>query len=392
MGIRANNPHNEYMIALVRCALLGEKVPQLPESCDAAALGQLICRQQLSNLVFNVVAATPQLKPLRMQLERDYMVQIPKITNQDFEIKKWLDAADAKGLDCIPLKGFLLRQLYPTPMMRSMTDLDVLVRNMDRQDVRLWMEGMGYTAEQTHELSHHDNYEKRPWMYMELHMHLMKPRPGRDELEKKIWSRATLLPGYQHIYQMSMEDFYVFHLLHLHKHFMSRGVGLKSVIDIHVFLKAHGASLDREYLNRELDALGIREFGSYMEHLAGVLLGNEPADDNSRLVADYMADCGSFGSNRQYHIIRMAEATGKHGGVGRMRYRLKLVFPGVKEMSKRFPSVSRVPFLLPFYWVANVFRHIFRGKEHQRTVHPISNEQFDAMAHILNVTGASSGK
>lgn len=392
MEIRANNPNNEYMITLVRCALLGEKVPPLPDECDVAALGQLICRQHLSNLVFNVVAAVPELKPLRMQLERDYMMQIPKITNQDLEIKNWLAAADAKGLDCIPLKGFFLRQLYPSPMMRSMTDLDVLIRNMDRQDVRRWMESMGYTAEETHVLSHHDNYIKRPWMYMELHMNLMKPRPGRDELEKKIWSRATLLPGYQHIYRMSMEDFYIFHLLHLHKHFISRGVGLKSVIDIHVFLKAHGSSLDRKYLRRELEALGIREFGDYMEHLANVLLGDEPSDDNSRLVADYMADCGSFGSSQQYRIIRMAQSKEKYGAFGKLRYYLRLAFPGVKVLSKPFPSVRRVPFLLPFYWVANAFRHIFKSKDRHSSLKQVSNEQFDAMNHILNVTGASSGK
>lgn len=391
MGIRANNPHNEYLITLVRCALLGEKVPALPEDCDVAAMGRLIRHQHLTNLVFNVVAAAPELKPLRSQLERDYMVQIPKITNQDFEIKKWLEAADAKGLDCIPLKGYLLRQLYPSPMMRSMTDLDVLMRDMDREDVRRWMEGMGYIAEETHALSHHDNYIKKPWMYLELHMHLMKPRAGRDELEKRIWSRATLIPGYQHVYQMALEDFYVFHLLHLHKHFMTKGVGLKSVIDIHVFLQAHGASLDRSHLNRELEFLGIREFGDYMEHLANVLLGNEPADDNSRLVADYMADCGSFGSHQHAHVIRVAESREKHGRSGKFRYFMTLLFPGVKQMSKRFPSIIRVPYLLPFYWVANIFRILFKRKSHN-PLNTISNDQFDAMEHILNVTGATSGK
>lgn len=391
MGKRANNPHNDYLIDLVRSALLGEKVTLLPQECSVEALGKLIRMQHLTNLVYPVISKDPQLKPLAMQLERDYLIQIPKVANQDFEIKNWLDAADAKGLDCIPLKGFLLRQLYPTPMMRSMTDMDVLIRDMDRQDVRRWMEGMGYVAEATHELSHHDNYKKQPWMYMELHLHLMKPRPGRDELEKKIWSRATLLEGRKHIYQMSPEDFYVFHLLHLHKHFMSRGVGLKGVIDIHVFLKAYGGKLDRKYLRSELKALGIEEFGLYMENMAQVLLGDREADDDCRIVADYMADCGIFGSTQQYHIIRMtAETKGKSTSTRKFRYRLKLLFPGVKEMSKRFPSVSRVPFLLPFYWVANVIRLIFK-KKHSNSVSQITDEQFDAMSHILSVTGANSG-
>lgn len=389
MGIRANNPHNDYMIQLFRSALLGEPVPALSQSCSVQTLGALIRKQQLTNLVYPTVSTVPELNPLKIQLEQDYMMQIPKITNQQVEIQKWLDAAEAKGLDCIPLKGFLLRKLYPSPMMRSMTDLDVLIRDMDRQDVARWMESMGYEAEKTNALSHHDNFKKRPWMYMELHFHLMKPRPGRDELEKKVWEHASLLPGYQHIYQMSLEDFYIFHLLHLHKHFTSRGVGLKGVVDIYVFLKAYGASLDRSYLDQELKALQIYEFGTYMEKLSNVILGDEPADADSKLVADYMADCGSFGSGQQHRTIQMAQTKGKSITSKRLRYRLRLLFPGVQQMRKHFPSVQRFPWLLPVYWVARIFKSLFRRKKHTRhSLNEISSEQFDAVSHILTITGA----
>lgn len=389
MGLRAHNPHNDYVIQLIRSALLGEPVPAMPQECSAEAVGRLIRQQHLTNLVFTTISQVPELMPLRMQLERDYLVQIPKITNQELEISKWLDAAEEKGIDCIPLKGFLLRKLYPSPMMRSMTDLDVLIRNMDRQDIRGWMESMGYVAEDTHALSHHDNFEKRPWMYMELHFHLMKPRPGRDELEKKVWEHATLMPGRRHIYQMSMEDFYIFHLLHLHKHFTNRGVGLKSVIDIHIFLKAHGTALDQAYLQQELKALKIDEFGAYMEKLANVLLGDEPADADCKLVADYMANCGSFGSAAQHHAIQMAQTKGNSTTSKKLRYRLRLLFPGVKDMQKHFPSVKRFPWLLPAYWVARAFKRLFKGNRHAH--HPlkeVSNERFDVASHVLTVTGA----
>lgn len=389
MGKRANNPHNDYLIDLLRAAVLGEEVLPLPQDCSVQAMGKLIRQQHLTNLVYPVVSQTPELAPLRLQLEKDYMVQIPKITNQQLEISKWLDAAEAKGLDCIPLKGFLLRQLYPNPMMRSMTDLDVLIRDMDRQDVRTWMEGLGYIAEETHALSHHDNYEKRPWMYMELHFHLMKPRPGRDELEKKIWEHATLMPGRKHIYQMSMEDFYIFHLLHLHKHFISRGVGLKSVVDIHVFLKAQGVTLNRKYLQQELKALGIDDFGAYMEKLARVLLGNEPADEDCKLVADYMADCGIFGSSQNQHVLQMSQTKGKSNTSKKLRYGMHRLFPGVKDMQKHFPSVKRFPWLLPAYWVARFFKLFFKGNQKKRILlKDISDDQFDAVGHILTVTGA----
>lgn len=389
MGKRANNPHNDYLIDLIRSAVLGEPVADPPPGCSAAALGSLIRQQQLTNLVYPTVMKTAKLRPLQAHLEKDYLMQIPKVTNQDLEINKWLDAADAKGLDCIPLKGFLLRKLYPTPLSRSMTDLDVLIRDMDRADVRQWMESMGYEGEDTHALSHHDNYKKQPWMYMELHFHLMKPRAGRDELEKKVWDHATLMPGRKHIYQMTAEDFYIFHLLHLHKHFISRGVGLKGVIDIYYFLKAHSGNLNRAYLQQELETLDIWEFAGYMEKLADILLGDTPADPDSKLVADYMADCGSFGTVQQRQALEMAQSKGKNTKAKQLRFFLRWIFPDVAHMQKHFPSVKRFPWLLPGYWVARFIKSIFGKKNGQhRSLNQSTIEEADATRHILNVTGA----
>lgn len=385
MGKRSNQPNSDLLIDLIRAALLGEELAAVPQGASPQEAAALISRQGLTCLVYPAVAKTPRMAPLRSLLEKEYLMEVSKITNQEHEISKWLDAAEAAGLDCIPLKGYLLRKLYPSFLMRSMTDMDVLMRGMDRPAVRSWMEGMGYEAEATHALSHHDNYMKKPWMYMELHTHLMKPRPGRDELEQKIWSHATLMPGRSHIYQMKHEDFYIFHLLHLHKHFISRGVGLKSVVDIFVFNRHYGSTLDREYLLSELELLGIREFALSMEQLSRMLLGDEPATEELKLVADYMADSGSFGTSENFHAIRLAKDTAKDN---KLRYKLKLLFPGVKEMSKQYPSVLKVPFLLPFYWVARIFRRLFRGKGNGIDVDQISDEKLDALRYVFRVTGA----
>jgi hypothetical protein len=381
MGKRANDPHNDFLIDLIRAAVLGEAVPVPTEGCTPGGLAALIRRQHLTNLVYPLVMKTPELQALRVQLEKDYLIQIPKITNQQLEMQKWLDAADEKGLDCIPLKGFLLRQLYPSPLARSMTDLDILIRDMDRADVRQWMESIGYQAEETNELSHHDNFVKHPWMYMELHFHLMKPRPGRDELEKKVWEHATPLPGRKHIYQMSPEDFYIFHLLHLHKHFTTQGVGLKGVIDIHFLLKAYGDRLDQNYLAQELAALEIDRFAAYMEKLARILLGSECADADSKLVMDYMADCGIFGSAGQRQTIEMAQTKGKYTATRKLRYYLHRLFPGMPHMRKRFPALKRFPWLLPIFWLARPFLVLLKGKD------SLKENDTDHTQRILSITG-----
>lgn len=390
MGIRANAPHNDYLIELIRATLLHTQLPPMPAECSPEALASLIRNQQLVSLVYPEICRHTQLQAVRSALEQPYMVQIPKVTNQDLEIQKWLDAAEAAGVDCIPLKGYWLRKLYPSPIMRSMTDFDVLLREMDRGQIRPWMEAMGFVAEDEKEISHHDNYVKKPWIYMELHKHLMKPRTGRDEFEKNLWDRVHPVEGYQHIFQMSPEDFYVFHMVHMYKHFTDHGSGLKSIIDMYLFLQKHGQSLDQAYLEQELNRFGILQYTKYMEKLVDTWLGDTQPDDDSRLVTDYIADCGMFGTTKHYHTIRMVSSHGKSQKSNKFHYRIKLLFPDVQTMAKRFPSVLRFPYLLPFYWIARFFRSLFCKKTRKNSLQfdHFSDEKYDQVSHVLAVTGA----
>lgn len=391
MGLRANAPHNDYLIELVRATLLHTQLPPMPAECDCEALAALIRSQHLVSLVYPEVCRHAHLQSVRLTLERPYMMQIPKVTNQDLEIKKWLDAAEAQGIDCIPLKGYWLRKLYPAPIMRSMTDFDVLLRSMDRSMIRPWMESMGYVAEEEKEISHHDNYMKKPWMYMELHKHLMKPRAGRDEFEQNLWARCQPVKGYQHVFQMSPEDFYVFHMVHMYKHFTSRGSGLKSIIDMYLFLQKHGQKLDQAYLEQELNRFGILQYTHYMEKLADIWLGDGESDDDTRLVTDYIADCGMFGTSKHYHTIQMVSGKGKSQRSSKFRYRMKLLFPDATTMAKRFPSVLKFPYLLPFYWIARFFRSLFfkNSRTSSLDFEHFSDKEYDQVSHVLSVTGVT---
>lgn len=390
MSKRANSVAADFLIDLIRCSLLGEAAPAMPSDCTPVELAQLIRKQHLTNLVYPVFMVTPALADLRKLLERDYLIQIPKVANQDAENKKWLDAAEAKGLDCIPLKGYVLRQLYPNPMMRSMSDFDVLIRNMDNPPIRPWMESMGFVFEEDDDISpHHDNYVKKPWAYMELHRHIMRVRAGRDELEANIWARCTPEPGRKHIYRMSDEDFYIFHLLHMHKHFVEEGCGLKNVIDIFVFLRARGETLDRVYLDNQFKALGIDRFAAYMEHLAFVLLGDIPADEDSKTVTDYLASMDAFGSREQHRVIEVSSGKSKNRTLNKLSFTLRRIFPSPTVLSKHYPSVMKRKFLLPFYWIANAWRVLFVKKRtfSDLKLDGIDDEKYETASRVFTITG-----
>ena len=68
----------------------------------------------------------------------------------------------------MPLKGCLLKHYYPETFYRSMSDMDILVRQEDRASVRECMEKLGYETE-CFGKECHDVYMKPPVTNVEIH-------------------------------------------------------------------------------------------------------------------------------------------------------------------------------------------------------------------------------
>ena len=170
---------------------------------------------------------------------------------------------EASGIDCLPMKGWVIRNDYPDPLMRSMTDFDVLIRDLNSRRMKDWMEARGYKPDHI-EQPVQDCYWKKPYMYVELHRRMTnKGHMLPDEIklvsqkEQTLWKSAKRLKGKQHIYQISDEDVYMHYMIHFYKHFTTSGAGIRFLADNYVFLKEKGAALDRNSLKKQLDGLHL---------------------------------------------------------------------------------------------------------------------------------------
>ena len=76
-------------------------------------------------------------------------------------------AFEENGIAYMPLKGLLLRDLYPAPEMRTMGDVDILIRPEQHERIRALMPTLGFSfvLESAHECS----WGKPGILYMELH-------------------------------------------------------------------------------------------------------------------------------------------------------------------------------------------------------------------------------
>ena len=97
-------------------------------------------------------------------------------------------------------------------------------------------------------------------MNIEMHHCMIGENSLLDAYYEDIWKRARQEEGKSHIYRLSWEDFYIFMIAHMAKHFQGGGCGIRSIVDMWLFSDRMKESLDWDYVRKELEKIELAQF------------------------------------------------------------------------------------------------------------------------------------
>src|SRR5690606_26247142 len=117
-------------------------------------------------LIKNEMSASDLLR----MVERDYYAYIAADIQQKTAADLIDNLLNERGIDHIFLKGNNLKPLYPETYMRGMGDIDVLVRENARKQVKQALNKQKITL--TGKAEHHDNYLYGKDVLIEVHYSL----------------------------------------------------------------------------------------------------------------------------------------------------------------------------------------------------------------------------
>lgn len=387
------------LLQLMRGALrqTNEPVAWIEES-NIQSMAELIVEQSLVPMLYPVIRRQvgPLWADLAGHLKPIYDRELHRGLVQEYEIQALLDDMERNGIDCLPMKGWIMRNYYPEPLMRSMSDLDVLVREMNSLSIQKWMEIRGYTPESI-EQDVHDSYMKPPYMNVELHRRLIEE--GRLKQQHTVWRENCLVSLWQkeylqkekkHIYRLSDEDFLVYQLLHFYKHFTSSGVGIRPLADLYLFLQKKRQTLDYEYLKKQLELLHIFAFFEQMAGLSAVCFEGEDLelDENDWLVLDYLTHAGIYGDRATLETSHLFKSEGKTVGQSKWKSFFGRCFLPLVSMKNNYPRLRRNPWLLPVYWGFRIARIIFLEPYKLYNVWKYqTQDRYDQMGEIYRAAG-----
>ncbi|MBQ6664781.1 MAG: nucleotidyltransferase family protein [Synergistaceae bacterium] len=240
------------------------------------------------------------------------------------------------GIWYMPLKGAVLKNYYPRFGMREMSDHDILFDATRAEDVKRIMESLSFTTKYFG-TDNHDVYYKEPLCNFEMHRGLFVSFYDEKfyEYYAEVKSRLIKDDGNNYGYHFSLEDFYVYMTAHEYKHYSVGGTGLRSLLDVYVFLKKCEGLLDFDYVLSEMEKLELSEFEEKNRRLALNLFGCHELMEDDREMLKYILNSGAYGTLENSVSNKVKRFGG--GTMAKMKFMLSRIFPPIYHSYLLYP-------------------------------------------------------
>ena len=303
---------------------------------------------------------------LLKQLSTDNKNALAKAAYQEEEKEAIFKKLEEAKIDYMPMKGSIIKYLYPSIDMRSMADLDIYFDATKSKIVKNIMLDLGYSLDLSN--IDQDIYKKIPFMNVEMHKNLASESFVVGRYFKDYWPRLEKVKENGQEYQFNINDYYIFMVSHNAIDFSIAGMGIRRVIDEFIYLSKYRNELDYDYIEKELNNIELAKFESNLRKLAMYWFDDQVLnEDDTKLMeemVDYIIKSGTYGTI-EHNILNklMGEGVSDDINASKVKYILRRLFPSVSFMKERNPILKKVIILLPWFYFIRLCKGIFSKKK-----------------------------
>lgn len=387
------NVQQKGIIALIKSAF--DNCPySLPEGFSIGQAAKEALRHKVIGLVYyGAVYCGIDKKTEPMRGLFNYLIPTMNVTEkQHFTVNQIFAAFEENGIDYMPLKGTELQPYYPSRELRVMGDADILIRMEQYEKIKPIMQQLGFAFEYE---SDHELVWKNKNLFLELHKRLI-PSYNRDYAAYygDGWRLGHPEKEGSHRYVMTNEDQMIYLFTHFAKHYRDGGVGIRHVLDLYVFSKAH-PDMDQAYMGRELKKLRLLEFYNNVCTTLKVWFENAPETEITDMITNVIFRSGAFGLAEDRVAAGGLREMGEGKSANEMRSRRlrNLLFLPYDAMCETYPVLKKWKILLPVMWLVRAFKVVFfkrsQLKSRQKTMKMLSNDRLISYERSLKAVGLS---
>ena len=349
---------SEYLLSLMGDFLAGRE-PSCLSDVDwntLVKLSQIHCVTGILGYLVMQYPICPD-ESLRNALRTGCLQTISLYTRRGLQMDQLIGELDRAGIRHILMKGYVLKDYYPVPELRTYGDIDFVIAPEDRKKCHDLMLSLGFQVKTDWEPVY--SYIRGQEFY-EIH---------RDIMEVDVSDKADYRGYFARMWEHTLAvqentlhftpEFHLLYLLtHIAKHIRGSGAGIRMYLDIGVFLRAKGEELDWEWIFRELKVLKLYDFARVVftatEQWFGVKCPVDfPVVENAVMAEfrEYTLEAGLFGHFQRESGLNALKQEDTAEKTGRGRVLLGRMFPPAKQIETRYTYLQKRPWLLPAAWV-----------------------------------------
>lgn len=279
------------------------------------------------------------------------------------------------GVTPLVVKGIVCRNLYPRPDYRVSGDEDVLCGEHQFKECHKAMISFGMEPGTSSLDSYEVPYSRDDSpLYIELHKTLFSQDSDIfsdcNRFFEGCFDRLVEIDVQgDPVATLNHTDHLLYLILHVFKHFLHSGFGIRQVCDMVLFANTYGESIDWDYVLTKCKGLRADKFAAALFAIGEKYLVFSPEKacyphawrklqvNPDELLQDMLRG-GIYGYSERsrMHSSNMtlnavsADKKGKRSG-GNL---LRTIFPPVRNMEGKFPYLRRMPFLLPVAWASRI--------------------------------------
>lgn len=367
-----------YVISLINAVINNTAIETIPKCADWNEIIEFCEKHKVSNIIGYVIDSVPDVPEAANRFFKEKMkAAILLDAQQDYILEKVCDSFSDSKIDYALLKGTVLKKMYPSRDMRTMSDIDFLVRKDSIDKTRDIMNKNG--AKVLLSNLEEDDYQIDTNLFIEIHREMVGEEYSLyNNYYSDVWDKLIKTDGYR--YEMTDEDYYIYHVVHLAKHYQYHGVGIRFFLDLYIYLKAMSDKLNWEYISKEFRKLKIDKFNNYACKLANVWFEGDKGDTTLEDMENYVITSGVYGNKRNKEIQRAIKTT----GLGKIKYYSKAAFPSLSAMSEKYPVLHKKGYLLLPCWIHRLIKELIRRVKRGKLVASNKDVTTEDKAELAN--------
>lgn len=366
------------IIAFIKSAIYGEKTHiDKKQQIDWEDIINISREHKVEALVYSAISnEIKEIIPEELLKLWKKEVFLSGVTQQNHmkDIEQLLYSFNKEDIDVLVLKGLVIRDLYPTPTLRTMSDADIVVKETYLENSHKIMINNNYIE---YKKTVNDYlFMKNGCLPIELHWNLADEHFFKQisKFEEEMWSNVENVSiGSAVAKTMSLEDLAIFQCIHMAKHIVYRGFGIRHLVDFTLLVNKKRNEINWTKVMDRCKKYGIYKFVLKVMLACNTLFEMPIPSDIEEVVKEdksylnqFIDDIFESGVHGKQDFVssvasEFAYTADKEDGknYSSLKRYISFLFPKVEDMSDRYNYAKKYKVLQPTAWGHHLIRGVF---------------------------------